>query len=88
MFIMCLYVDDLIFTGNDRSMFDEFKKFMMVEFDMFDLRIMHYFLGIEVKQSVAGIFFSQKKCVRNFRKISNEELQFCEHTNRVWSEAI
>ncbi|RVW18690.1 Retrovirus-related Pol polyprotein from transposon TNT 1-94 [Vitis vinifera] len=35
--IVCLYVDDLIFTGNDESMFKQFKKSMMVEFDMTDL---------------------------------------------------
>ncbi|RVW61889.1 Retrovirus-related Pol polyprotein from transposon TNT 1-94 [Vitis vinifera] len=36
MFIGCLYVDDLIFTGNDDVMFKEFKKSMMVDFEMFD----------------------------------------------------
>lgn len=35
--IVCLYVDDLIFTGNDEIMFAEFKKSMMFEFDMSDL---------------------------------------------------
>ena len=48
--IVCLYVNDLIFTGNDDVMFKEFKKSMMVEFEMFDLDMMHYFLGIEVVQ--------------------------------------
>ncbi|KAJ7980732.1 Retrovirus-related Pol polyprotein from transposon TNT 1-94 [Quillaja saponaria] len=37
MLIVCLYVDDLIFTGNDNVMFEEFKKSMMVEFEMSDL---------------------------------------------------
>ena len=58
---MCLYVDDLIYMGNDRSMFNEFKKSMMKEFDMTDLGLMHYFLGIEVVQSFDGIFISHKK---------------------------
>ena len=47
-FVVCLYVDDLIFIGNDASMFDEFKQSMMNEFDMTDLGRMRYFLGIEV----------------------------------------
>ena len=47
---MCLYVDDLIFTGNDEIMFDEFKKSMMFEFDMTNLGKMRYFLGIELMQ--------------------------------------
>ena len=56
--VVCLYVDDLIFMGNDRSMFTEFKNYMMKEFDMTDLGLMHYFLGIEVLQSSDGIFIS------------------------------
>ena len=47
---MCLYVDDLIFTGNDEIMFDEFKKSMILEFDMTNLGKMRYFLGIELMQ--------------------------------------
>ncbi|XP_038889278.1 uncharacterized mitochondrial protein AtMg00810-like [Benincasa hispida] len=57
----CLYVDDLIYTGNDSIMFEEFKQFMMAEFEMTDLGMMHYFLGIEVIQSVVRIFINQKK---------------------------
>ncbi|KAJ7962205.1 Retrovirus-related Pol polyprotein from transposon TNT 1-94 [Quillaja saponaria] len=57
--------DDLIFTGNDNVMFEEFKKSMMVEFEMFDLGMMHYFLGIEVVQSANRIFISQKKYMEN-----------------------
>lgn len=44
--IVSLYVDDLIFTGNDESMFAEFKKCLMVEFDMTDLGKIRYFLGV------------------------------------------
>ncbi|XP_069146145.1 uncharacterized mitochondrial protein AtMg00810-like [Solanum lycopersicum] len=64
MLIVCLYVDDLIFTGNDSAMFSDFKKSMMDEFEMTDLGKMHYFLGFEVVQSDDGIFVSQKKYVR------------------------
>ncbi|CAL8991481.1 unnamed protein product [Prunus brigantina] len=62
--IVCLYVYDLIYTGNDVAMFNDFKKSMMHEFGMSDLGLMHYFLGIEVVQSSAGIFISQKKYVQ------------------------
>ncbi|KAM2899811.1 hypothetical protein FF1_006000 [Malus domestica] len=61
MLIVCLYVDDLIFTGNDESMFKEFKQSMMVEFEMTDLGKISYFLGIEVLQRTDGIFISQRK---------------------------
>ncbi|XP_057969347.1 uncharacterized mitochondrial protein AtMg00810-like [Malania oleifera] len=57
--------DDLIFTRNDGVMSKEFKKSMMVEFEMSDLGMMHYFLGIEVVQSANEIFISQKKYVQD-----------------------
>jgi hypothetical protein len=44
--IVWLYINDLIFTGNDGVMFMEFKKSMMIEFEMSNLGMMHYFLGI------------------------------------------
>ena len=72
--IIWLYVDDFIFIENDSAIFEKFKKFMMAEFDISDLEKMHYFLNIEVLQSVAEIFVSQRKCVRNFEQVSNEEL--------------
>ncbi|PRQ42077.1 putative RNA-directed DNA polymerase [Rosa chinensis] len=59
--IVSLYVDDLIFTGNDEYMFEEFKKSMKDEFDMSDLGMMRYFLGVEVVQNEAGIYICQKK---------------------------
>jgi len=59
--IVSLYVDDLIYTGNDRGMCNEFKNSMMSMFDMTDLGKMRYFLGIEVLQSTHGIFICQRK---------------------------
>jgi len=44
--IVSLYIEDLIYTGNDMNMCDEFKNSMMVEFDMSDLGRMRYFLGV------------------------------------------
>lgn len=55
---MCLYVDDLIYVSNDGVMLADFKKSVMNEFDMSDLGLRHYFLGIEVVQSSVGIFIS------------------------------
>jgi len=54
-------VDDLIYTGNDQGMCDEFKESMMSFFDMTDLGNMRYFLGIEVLQNTNGIFVCQRK---------------------------
>lgn len=57
--LVCLYVDDLIFTGNAPTMFKEFKKSMIREFEMTDIGLMSHFLGIEVEQRENGIFISQ-----------------------------
>ena len=46
--IVNLYVDDLIFTGNDELMFANFKSSMEDEFALKNLGKMRYFLGLEV----------------------------------------
>lgn len=66
--IIGLYVDDLIFTGNNDDDIEEFKNNMMQEFEMTDLGLLHYFLGIEVKQDENGIFISQEKYARDLMK--------------------
>ena len=62
--IFVLYVDDLIFAGNDKALIGEFKEAMKSEFEMTDLGLLKYFLGIEVKQMHNGIFISQEKYAR------------------------
>ena len=42
--VVSIYVDDLIFTGNDEDFINEFKVSMKNEFDMTDLGKMKYFL--------------------------------------------
>ena len=59
--IISLYVDDLIFTGNDACLIEKFKCSMKSEFEMTDLGKMRYFLGVEVVQSAKGIHLCQKK---------------------------
>jgi len=58
--IVVLYVDDLIFTGSDDFLIVDFKQVMKSEFEMTNLALLRYFLGIEVKPKI-GIFFSQAK---------------------------
>jgi hypothetical protein len=59
--IVSLYVDDLIYTGNDLKMIEEFKESMKGRFAMTDLGKMRYFLGVEVNQNEKGIFIFQHK---------------------------
>ena len=58
MLIVCLYVGDMIFTGNNSQMFDEFKRMMAQEVEMTDIGLMSYYLGIQVKQNNDSIFIS------------------------------
>jgi hypothetical protein len=58
--ILLLYVDDLFLTGVEK-LIDECKKMLASEFEMKDLGIMHYFLGLEVWQRPDGIFLNQGK---------------------------
>ena len=58
--IVVLYVDDLIFTGSDDFLIADFKQVMKSEFEMNDLGLLRYFLGIEVKQTEME-FLSLKK---------------------------
>ncbi|KAG8478195.1 hypothetical protein CXB51_027990 [Gossypium anomalum] len=58
--IVSLYVDDLLVTGSKDELIEDFKKQMQNFFEMTDLGLMTYFLGIEVNQGEQGIFISQQ----------------------------
>lgn len=58
--LVCLYIDDLIFTSNSSSMINKFKKVMAQEFEMTDIRLMTYYLGIAMKKEEDDIFISQE----------------------------
>ena len=49
-------------------MFGKFKKEMMKEFEMTDIGLMSYYLGIEVKQEKKGILISQQSYVKEVLK--------------------
>jgi len=46
----CLYIDDLIFTGNNPTMFEDFKKSMVQEFEITDIGLMAHFFGLKMIQ--------------------------------------
>ena len=53
-------MDDLFLRGNEKQIMDS-KKNLAEEFEMKDLGLMHYFLGLEVWQNLEGIFLNQGK---------------------------
>jgi hypothetical protein len=56
--ILVLYVDDLFLTGS-KSLISRCKYELASEFEMKDLGMMHYFLGLEVWKRDDEIFLSQ-----------------------------
>jgi hypothetical protein len=57
--VVGVYVNNLIITGSDRNNIRLFKEEMAAAFKMSDLGLLHYYLGIEVKESTGGISLSQ-----------------------------
>jgi hypothetical protein len=58
-----LYVDDLILTG-DEQLIHSCKEDLAKEFEMKDLGLLHYFLGLEIWQRDGELFVSQGKYAR------------------------
>jgi hypothetical protein len=58
--ILIMYVDDLFLTG-DEGLIAWCKRELISEFEMKDLGLMHYFLGLEVWQRQGEIFLAQGK---------------------------
>ncbi|KAI5324311.1 hypothetical protein L3X38_033384 [Prunus dulcis] len=59
--IVSIYVDDIVYTGNDQEMIEDFKKDMKEKYEMTDLGLLHHFLGMGVIQTPTSIFIHQKK---------------------------
>jgi histone deacetylase 1/2 len=57
--LISVYVDDLIITGSSNDAIGEFKQQMHGVFRMSDLRLLSYYLGIEVDQHDGSVTLSQ-----------------------------
>ena len=59
-----IYIDDLVITGADEEVIAKFKLQMKEIFKMDDLRLLNYYLGIEVQQKPEGITLCQEAYAR------------------------
>jgi len=66
--MVCLYVDDLIYARTNHDMVQSFKESMMKEYEMTNLGLMKYFLGIQLKQTKGEIFITQEKYIHDLLK--------------------
>jgi hypothetical protein len=55
LFLIVLYVDDLLMTENLTSTIDSAKSTLHDRFSMIDLGLLHYFLGLEVSHYTLGV---------------------------------
>ena len=58
--IIVIYVDDLILTS-DEQLINSCKEDLAREFEMMDMGLLHYFLGLEIWQQDGEKFVSQSK---------------------------
>ena len=58
LFVMQIYVDDIIFGTTNQEFCEEFGKMMANEFEMSMIGELSYFLGLQIKQLKNGTFVS------------------------------
>ena len=86
--ILLLYVDDLFLTGNEKQIVESKKK-LIEEFEMKDLGLMHYFLGLEVWQKFRrNLSQPRKVCGRDIEETQYAEMQIHGHTHVLQPEAV
>ena len=64
--IFALYMDDLVFTRDNLKLIEDFRKEMMMRYEMNDLGLLHHFLGIEIHQEGDGVFICQNILFNGF----------------------
>ncbi|XP_073222347.1 secreted RxLR effector protein 161-like [Cicer arietinum] len=71
MFLLCLYVDDLLVTKSNSKAIEEFKEIVKDEFEMTYLGKLSYFLGIKFTKTKEGLLMHQKKYVGEVIRMYN-----------------
>ncbi|KAJ9541315.1 hypothetical protein OSB04_027821 [Centaurea solstitialis] len=66
--ILIVYVDDIIITGSDNVEIENVKKALAQAFEIKDLGVLKYFLGMEVARSKKGISITQHKYIIDLLK--------------------
>jgi hypothetical protein len=69
LFVLQIYVDDIIFGSINQDFCEEFRKMMANEFEMSMIGELSYFFGLQIKQLKNGIFVSQDKYIKDMLKM-------------------
>lgn len=73
--ILCLCMDDLLITSSNDKCISKLKSEVMHEFEMSDLGLMTYFLGIEFHKSKMGLLMHQRRYA--FDILKKCEMEHC-----------
>jgi hypothetical protein len=68
LFVLQIYVDDIIFGSTNQDYCKEFRRMMANEFEMSMIGELSYFLGLQIKQLKNGTFVSQGKYIKDMLK--------------------
>ncbi|GKE17602.1 retrovirus-related pol polyprotein from transposon TNT 1-94 [Tanacetum coccineum] len=70
-FLVQVYVDDIIFGSTNKELCTAFEKLIMDKFQMSSMGELTFFLGLQVKQKEDGIFISKDKYIAEILKKFN-----------------
>ena len=73
-YIICyflVYVDDIVITRNNKNFVASIIKKLGDHFSLKDVGLLHFFLGVEVVPTQAGLFLSQHKYIRELLSNTN-----------------
>ena len=59
--MLLLSIDDMIITGNDLQGIFDLKSFIKQQFNIKDLGLLNFFLGLEISYDQSGYYLSQVK---------------------------
>jgi hypothetical protein len=68
LFVLQIYVDNIIFGSTNQDFYEEFGKMMASEFEISMIGELSYFLGLQIKQMMNGTFVSQGKYIKDLLK--------------------
>jgi hypothetical protein len=68
LFVLQIYIDDIIFGSANQDFCEEFRKMMANEFEMSIIGELSYFFGLQIKQLKNGTFESQGKYIKDMLK--------------------
>lgn len=66
-----LYVDDLVIATKDINTMNNFKRFLLKQFEMVDLKEINYFLGIKIERTNSEISLDQTTYLKSILKKFN-----------------